>query len=87
MDTLTAGNNICLHQSNTLKLRVVQHKYAAKIANHARPVRSHAKALIKLFKQILSEAVSLASPNCFLFHGLRHSPTSQISTTNRAATS
>jgi hypothetical protein len=85
MDTLTAGNNICLHQSNTLKLRVVQHKYAAKIANHAR--RSHAKALIKLFEQILSEAVSLVSPNCFLFHCLRYSPTSQISTTNRAATS
>jgi hypothetical protein len=72
MDTHTAAENIRSHQSNALKLRVVQHKYndAARIANHARAVRvrHHAKALMRLHNQIRSEAVALVGPDYAWFH-------------------
>ncbi len=69
MDARTATDNICSHQSNTLRMRVVQHKYAARIAKHARAVRRHAKALTRLHNQIRTEAVALACPDYARFHG------------------
>jgi hypothetical protein len=68
MDARTAAENIRSHQSNALKLRVVQHKYAARIANHARAVRHHAKALMRLHDQIQLEAVTLVCPDYAWFH-------------------
>ncbi len=61
MDAPTAADSICSHQLDALKLRVVNHKYAARIAKHALPVWRHAKALIKLHVQIQTEAVALAA--------------------------
>ncbi len=68
MDAHTAADIIRSHQSNVLKLRVVQRKYAARIANQARAVRRHAKALVRLHDQIRTEAVALAGPDYARFH-------------------
>jgi hypothetical protein len=68
MDARTATNNIRLHQPNTLKLHVVQHKYSARIAKHACAVRHHAKTLLRLHDQILLEAVAIACPDYAWFH-------------------
>ncbi len=64
----TANNNIRSHHADALKLRVVNHKYTARIAKHARAVRRHAKALIRLHDQIRTEAVALAGPDYARFH-------------------
>ncbi len=66
MGAPTPADIIRSHQLNALKLRVVNHKYAARIARHA---RADAKTLIKLRVHIQTEAVALAGPDYATFHG------------------
>ncbi len=49
-----------LRKEHALKLRVVQHKYAAQIAAHARAVERHARKLKYLHSNIEAEAVAIA---------------------------
>ncbi len=69
MGAPTAADIIRSHQLKALTLRVVNHKYAARIARHARAVRRHAKTLKELHVQIQTEAVALAGPDYAIFHG------------------
>ncbi len=69
MGAPTAADIIRSHQLNALKLHAVNHKYAARIAEHARAVRRHAETLIKLRVQIQTEAVALAGPDYAALHG------------------
>ena len=52
-----------LRKEHALKLRVVQHKYAAQIAAHARAVERHARKLKYLHSKIEAEAVAIAGGN------------------------
>jgi hypothetical protein len=45
---------------HALKLRVVQHKYAAQIAAHARALECHARKLQRLHAKINAEAIAIA---------------------------
>ena len=52
-----------LRKEHALKLRVVQHKYAAQIAAHARAIARHARKLKYLHSKIEAEAVAIAGGN------------------------
>jgi hypothetical protein len=47
-------------RKDALKLRVVQHNYAAQIAAHARAVERHARKLQRLRAKINAEAIAIA---------------------------
>ncbi len=49
-----------MRKEHTLKLRVVQHKYAAQIAAHARALERHARTLQRLHAKINAEATAIA---------------------------
>ncbi len=59
----TANNNIRSHHTDALKLRVVNHKYAALIAGHARAVEHHERKLVRFHAKIKAEAVAMAGPD------------------------
>jgi hypothetical protein len=64
--TTTTNNKTCSHHAIALKLRVVNHKYAAKIAAHARAVERHARKLVRLHgvhANIKAEAMAIAGPD------------------------
>jgi hypothetical protein len=65
MDSITtiANNNTRSHHANALKLRVVNHKYAAQIAAHARAVERHARKLARLHAKTKAEALAIAGPD------------------------
>jgi hypothetical protein len=45
-----------IRKGQALKLRVVQHKYAAQIAAHARAVERHVRKLLRLHAKINAKA-------------------------------
>ena len=49
-----------IRRGHALKLLVVQHKYAAQIAAHARAVERHARKLQRLHAKINAEATAIA---------------------------
>jgi hypothetical protein len=49
-----------IRKGHALKLRVVQHKYAAQIAAHARAVERHARKLLRMHGKINTESDSTA---------------------------
>ncbi len=49
-----------IRKGHLLKLRGVQHKYAAHIAAHARAVEHHARKLQRLHANINAEAIAIA---------------------------
>jgi hypothetical protein len=49
-----------MRNEHALKLRVVQHKFAAQIAAHARAVERHARKLRRLHAKINAEATAIA---------------------------
>ncbi len=59
-----------LRKEHALQLRVVQHKYAAQIAAHARAVERHARKLKYLHSKIEAEAVAIAGGNFSDHHTL-----------------
>jgi hypothetical protein len=61
--TTTNNNNTRSHHANALKLRVVNHKYAAQIAAHARAIERHARKLVWLYAKIDVEAIAIACPD------------------------
>jgi hypothetical protein len=52
-----------IRKGHALKLRAVQHKYAAQIAANARAVERHARKLSRLHNKINAEATSIAGPD------------------------
>jgi hypothetical protein len=50
-----------IRKGHALKLRAVQHKYAAQIAAHARAVERHARKLSRLHNKINAVAKALTS--------------------------
>ncbi len=59
----TANNNIRSHHTDALKLRVVNHTYAAQITAQARAVERRARKLVRLHAKIKAEAVAMAGPD------------------------
>jgi hypothetical protein len=57
-DMLIARAN--MRKEHALKLRVVQHKYAAQVAVHARALERHARKLQHLHAKINKEAAAIA---------------------------
>jgi hypothetical protein len=53
---------------HALKLSVGLHKYAARIAVHARAVERHAHKLLRLHARIKAEAVTIAAPDYEEYH-------------------
>jgi hypothetical protein len=49
-----------MHKEHTLKLRVVQHKYAAQVATHVRALERHARKLERLHAKINAKATAIA---------------------------
>ena len=49
-----------MRKEHALKLRVMQHKYAAQVAAHARAVERHARKLQHLHAKINAEATAIA---------------------------
>ncbi len=49
-----------MRKEHALKLRVVQHKYAAQVAAHARALEHHARKLQRLHAKINAEATVIA---------------------------
>jgi hypothetical protein len=58
--TAIAPDAARIRKGHALKLRVVQHKYAAQIAAHARAVERHACKLLHLHAKINTEATAIA---------------------------
>jgi hypothetical protein len=59
LDDMTAAR-ANMRKEHALKLRVVQHKYAAQIAAHARALERHARKLQRLHAKINAEATAIA---------------------------
>jgi hypothetical protein len=59
----TANSTIRSHHTDTLKLRVVNHKYAALIEAHARAVERHERKLVRLHAKTKAEAAAIAGPD------------------------
>jgi hypothetical protein len=59
MNTDTAAQVNAYH---ALRLRVVRHKYAARIAAHARAMERHAHMLVHLHARINTESIPIAGP-------------------------
>jgi hypothetical protein len=57
-------------KEHTLKLRVVQHKYAAQVAAHAHALESHARKLQHLHAKINAEATAIAGADFANHHTL-----------------
>ena len=57
-DMAIARANMC--KEHALKLCVVQHKYAAQVAAHARALERHARKLQRLHAKINAEATAIA---------------------------
>ncbi len=57
-------------KEHVLKLRVVQHQYAAQIAAHARALEHHARKLQHLHAKINTEATAIAGANFANHHTL-----------------
>jgi hypothetical protein len=73
MDTRTAAiaaDSARICKGHALKLRVVQHKYAARIAAHARAVECHALKLQRLHAKINAEATAIAGADFAEYHAL-----------------
>jgi hypothetical protein len=49
-----------MRKEHTLKLRVVQHKYAAQVAAHARALERHARKLQRLHAKINADSTAIA---------------------------
>jgi hypothetical protein len=58
-----------IRKGHTLKLCVVQHKYAAQIAAHARAVERHASKLVRLLAKFTAKAIAIAWPD---YHDADH---------------
>jgi hypothetical protein len=56
-----------MRKEHALKLRVVQHKYAAPIAAHEHTLERHARKLQRLHAKINAEATAIAGPD-FAYH-------------------
>ncbi len=80
MDAHTTANNIRSHQSDALKLRVVNHKYyaAAQIAAHARAVERHARKLFRLHAKNKAEAIAIAGPDYDEHHAVGFEETASL---------
>ncbi len=52
-----------MHHASALKLRVINHKFAAQIAAHARAVERHARKLVRLHAKIKAEAMAISGPD------------------------
>jgi hypothetical protein len=74
----TANNNIPSHHTDALKLRVVNHKYAAQIAAHARDVARHARKLLGLHAKSKAEAVAMAGPDSDEHHAAGFEETASL---------
>ncbi len=59
-----------MRKEHALKLRVVQHKYAAQVAVHARALERHAPKLQRLHAKINKEAAAIAGANFADHHTL-----------------
>ncbi len=59
-----------MRKEHALKLRFVQHKYAAQVAVHARALERHARKLQRLHAKINKEAAAIASPDFADHHTL-----------------
>jgi hypothetical protein len=71
MDAHTDANNtIRSHHTDMLKLRVVNHKYAAQIAVNARTVERHVRKLVLLHAKIKAEAMAIVSPDYDKHHAV-----------------
>jgi hypothetical protein len=67
-DMLIARSN--MRKEHALKLRVVQHKYAAQVAVHARALERHARKLQRLQAKINKEAAAIAGADFADHHTL-----------------
>jgi hypothetical protein len=59
-----------MRKEHALKLRVVQHKYAAQVAAHARALERHARKLQRLHAKIKAEATAIAGADFTDHHTL-----------------
>ncbi len=59
-----------MRKEHALKLRVVQHKYAAQVAVHARALERHARKLQRLHAKINKEAAAIAGADFADHHTL-----------------
>ncbi len=59
-----------MHKEHALKLHVVQHKYAAQVAAHARALERHARNLQRLHAKINAEATAIAGADFTDHHTL-----------------
>ncbi len=59
-----------MRKEHALKLRVVQHKYAAQVAVHARALERHARKLQRLHAKINAEAIATAGADFADHHTL-----------------
>jgi hypothetical protein len=59
-----------MRKEHALKLRVVQHKYAAQVAVHARALERHARKLQRLHTKINKEAAAIAGADFADHHTL-----------------
>ncbi len=67
-DIIVARAN--MRKEHALKLRVVQHKYAAQVAVHARALERHARKLQRLHAKINKEAAAIAGADFADHHTL-----------------
>jgi hypothetical protein len=71
MDTrtaATAADTARIRKGHALKLHVVQHKYAAQVAAHARALERHARKLQCLHAKIDAEAPAIAGADFAKYH-------------------
>ncbi len=59
-----------MRKEHALKLRVVQHKYAAQVAAHTRALERHARKLQRLHAKINAEAIAIAGADFADHHTL-----------------
>ncbi len=59
-----------MRKEHELKLRVVQHKYAAHVASHARAFERHERMLQRLHAKINAEATAIAGADFANYHTL-----------------
>ncbi len=59
-----------MRKEHALKLRVVQHKYTAQVAAHARALERHARKLKRLHARINAEATAIAGADFADHHTL-----------------
>jgi hypothetical protein len=71
----TAHYNIRSHHTDALKLRVVNHEYAAQIAAHARAVE---RKLVRLHAKIKAEAMTMAGPDWDEHHAVGFEETASL---------